>query len=93
MGGFIQLTGRANYQAFSDYIKDDKVMEGVDYVAAHYPFSSAGWFWNNNKISEYINDEGADIYAVTKIVNGGYTNMKDRIFYFEKAKKIFNLPD
>jgi predicted chitinase len=30
---YIQLTGRSNYQAFSDYIKDPKVMEGVKYVS------------------------------------------------------------
>jgi predicted chitinase len=37
--GVIQLTGRANYQAFSDAIGDSKVMDGVDYVAATYPFT------------------------------------------------------
>ena len=42
--GVIQLTGRSNYQAFSDFIQDPKVMDGVDYVSMTYPFSSAG-FW------------------------------------------------
>ena len=91
MGGFIQLTGRANYQALSDYLNDSRIMEGVNYVAEMYPFSSAGWFWKKNKLSSYINDEGADIYAVTKIVNGGLNGIDQRIFYFNKCKKIFNI--
>ena len=35
-GGYIQLTGRSNYQAFADYIGDPKVMDGAAYVGAKY---------------------------------------------------------
>lgn len=44
-GGALQLTGRANYQALSTYLKDPRVMEGVEYVAANLPFTSAGFWW------------------------------------------------
>ena len=35
--GYIQLTGKYNYQQFANSIGDDKVMEGVSYVAKNYP--------------------------------------------------------
>jgi hypothetical protein len=41
--GAIQLTGRYNYQRFSDFIKDLDVMDGAAYVSTRYPFTSAGF--------------------------------------------------
>jgi putative chitinase len=82
--GVIQLTGRANYQAFSDFIRDPGVMQGCDYVAQTYPFSSAGFWWMNNGVSEAIAN-GADIYAVTRRVNGGLNGIGDRIAYYSLA--------
>jgi putative chitinase len=82
--GVIQLTGRANYQAFADFIQDQGVMHGCDYVARIYPFSSAGFWWMNNGVSEAIAN-GADIYAVTRRVNGGLNGIDDRIAYYNLA--------
>ena len=42
--GYIQLTGRSNYQQFANYIHDSRVMEGVSYVAQKYPWTSAGYW-------------------------------------------------
>ena len=85
--GYIQLTGRANYQAFSDYIKDPKVMEGVDYVAANYPFTSAGFWWKNNRVNQDC-DEGASVLQITKIVNGGTNGLQDREDYYNKTLEV-----
>ena len=41
--GYIQLTGRYNYQKFANYIGDQKVMNGCSYVATNYPWTSAGY--------------------------------------------------
>lgn len=82
--GVIQLTGRANYQAFADFINDQGVMQGCDYVAGIYPFSSAGFWWMNNGVSAAISN-GADIYAVTRMVNGGLNGIDDRIAYYSLA--------
>jgi len=50
--GYIQLTGRYNYQKFADHIGDPRVMEGVDYVANNYPTASAGFWWYSNNMNE-----------------------------------------
>ena len=86
--GVIQLTGRANYQAFSNAIADPKVMDGVTYVAAKYPFTSAGFWWNNNDMNALC-DSGATVEQVTLRVNGGYNGLEDRQHYYQKACGIF----
>jgi predicted chitinase len=86
--GVIQLTGRANYQAFSKAIADPKVMDGVAYVASKYPFTSAGFWWSNNNMNALC-DRGASVEEVTLRVNGGYNGLDDRKSYFDKARGIF----
>jgi putative chitinase len=85
--GAIQLTGRANYQAFANYIKDPKVMEGCDYVAEKYPFLSSGYWWIQNKMNELCDRSDVTVEMVTRRVNGGVNGLADRIKYYEKARK------
>ncbi len=82
--GVIQLTGRANYQAFSKSIGDAKVMDGCNYVAQVYPFTSAGFWWHNNDMNSLC-DQGASVEEVTRCVNGGYNGLDDRKHYYQKA--------
>jgi putative chitinase len=86
--GVIQLTGRVNYQALADYLKDPRVMDGHRYVASVYPFTSAGYFWHNNKMNALI-DSGASVEKVTRRVNGGINGLSDRQQYYNKALKVF----
>jgi putative chitinase len=86
-GGVIQLTGRANYQSFADFMGDPNIMDGVDYVAEKYPVSSAGFFWWKNKISDRVKN-GATIEDTTRIVNGGFNGLADRIYYYDRAKVV-----
>ena len=79
--GYIQLTGRANYQYFCDWKGDSRIMEGVDYVAETYPFTSAGFWWQNNNMNDLC-DGGASVEMVTKRVNGGYNGLSDRQHYY-----------
>ena len=79
--GFLQLTGRVNYQAFSDFIGNSLIMENPDLIATKYPLSSAAWFFEKKGIWS-ICDKGVDeptIVAVTKRVNGGTNGLADRI--------------
>ena len=80
--GYIQLTGKYNYSRLSEYLNDPRVMEGVDYVAENLPFTSAGYWWMDNRMNELI-DSGADVLAVTKRVNGGTNGLADREHYYQ----------
>jgi len=85
--GVIQLTGRSNYQNFANYIRDPKIMQGVDYVSIVYPFTSAGFWWKNNNMNALC-DRDASVQEVTLIVNGGRNGLKDRQRYYAKARQI-----
>jgi len=85
--GYIQLTGRANYQAFANYIKDPRVMEGVDYVAEKYPFTSAGYWWYRNGMNALC-DTNPTVEQVTRRVNGGYNGLADRKYYYNRCASV-----
>ena len=78
--GALQLTGKLNYQLFSDYIDRPDVMTNPDLVATELCFESALWFFDKNKLwsicDQGIND--AAILALTKRVNGGTHGLDDR---------------
>lgn len=86
--GAIQLTGRANYQAFSNHIKDVRVMEGCNYVAVTYPFTSAGFWWHNNNMNALCDRDDVTVEDVTRRVNGGTNGLADRIQYYKKAYEV-----
>lgn len=78
--GALQVTGRANYKAFSDFAKRPDVMENPDLLAGELCFESALWFFEKNKLWA-ICDQGvtdAAILALTKRVNGGTNGLDDR---------------
>lgn len=87
--GVIQLTGRSNYQAFSDFIDDPNVMDGVDYVSTTYPFSSAGFWWHRNNMNGLC-DRGSSVEQVTKRVNGGNRGLAERKAYYQKACQVIH---
>lgn len=83
--GFIQLTGKQNYTAFSKAIGEDCVAN-PDLVATKYPLASAAWFFHKNGLHK-IADEGASDLVVTKVtkrVNGGTIGLPDRIKHFKE---------
>lgn len=83
--GYIQLTGKSNYEVFDKFVDDD-IINNPDLVATKYPLMSAAWFFNNNNLWS-ICDKGADdatVTAVTKRVNGGTMGLADRIKHFNE---------
>jgi putative chitinase len=88
--GYIQLTGRTNFKAFSDHIGDVNIMINPDLVATKYPLTSAAWFFEKRGLWA-ICDEGVNqdiIKKVTLKVNGGYNGIADRL---SKTNTLFNI--
>ena len=78
--GALQLTGKANYQAFAKYLGTDEVVSNPDLVATKYAFESAMFFFDKNKLWD-ICDKGVSketILALTKRINGGTHGLADR---------------
>jgi predicted chitinase len=86
--GFLQLTGRYNYQRFADFMDNQNIMQGYTYVAANHPWLSAGFWWHKNNMNEFI-DSGATLEQVTRRVNGGLNGLEDRQNQFRAAQQIW----
>ena len=87
--GALQLTGKANYQAFSTYLNKPEIMNNPDLVATTYAFESAMYFFDKNKLWAMC-DQGitdAAILAITKRINGGTNGLEHRN---KLTKKYYN---
>ena len=78
--GALQLTGKSNYVAFSNYLKKPEIVTNPDLVATEYAFESAMFFFDNNKLWTIcdggVND--ASILTLTKRINGGINGLDHR---------------
>lgn len=83
--GVLQLTGRYNYQKLSDYTGDPRVMEGVDYVADTYPFTSAVSWIKDNKLLDVCLNQGFEACCVR--INGGHNGYQDRCQKYDICKR------
>lgn len=89
--GFIQLTGKENYAAFSKYdLCTEPVLKNPDKVAA-YPIDqiAAMWYWENKKINEPA-DIG-NMEEVTKRINGGTNGLAQRKVIYRRLCNEFGI--
>ena len=86
--GLIQITGRENYQQVSfaldiDFLNNPPLLEEPCNACL-----SAGWYWNSRLLNALADSD--DIYAITRIVNGGFNGIDCRVEYLDRAKKVFD---
>jgi putative chitinase len=83
--GYIQLTGKTNYQAFFKSIGAD-INTDPTLVATQYPLASAAWFFSKNNLHKLADGGATDavVTSVTKRVNGGTIGLADRIKHFKE---------
>jgi putative chitinase len=90
--GYIQLTGKTNYQAFFKSMELD-VDSDPTLVATKYALASAAWFWSKNGLNK-LADGGATeavVTSITKRVNGGTIGLSDRILHFNEFYKLITV--
>lgn len=97
--GYIQLTGRANYEKFNkcDLCTADVVANPK--VVSEFPLNQVAsmWFWQTNGLNEIADKDdggksGEDVVErITKKVNGGLNGIAQRKYYYRKFKKEFGL--
>ena len=83
--GYIQLTGKTNYQAFFKSMDLD-VNSDPTLVATKYALASAAWFWSKNGLNKLADGGATDaaVTSITKRVNGGTIGLDDRIKHFKE---------
>jgi len=85
--GLIQLTGKNNYTAFGESI-ETPVEEVTQYLETFEGAVQSGcWFWETNNLNKWA--DASDIKTMTKVINGGYIGLEDRIKHYEHALHVF----
>jgi len=86
--GFLQTTGRANYQQFKDAFNVDVISNPEILAEAKYAAKSALlWFKKNaGKVQRLSKGDWTDTKGITKAVNGGYNGLAEREHYFDIFK-------
>jgi len=88
--GYLQLTGKANYELLSQYVGENLV-NNPDLVATKYPMDSALWFFDRNKLWELCHISTPEsVAAVTRRVNGGFNGLADRQAKFKSFMSWLN---
>jgi putative chitinase len=87
--GFIQLTGRSNYRDASKALglpleEKPELVEKPDIAA-----KTAVYFWKTNVQPRISNFD--DTKAITRIINGGYNGLNDRMMRFAAFKQDMNI--
>lgn len=84
--GLIQLTGKTNYTWFAASL-EISVEEAAEYLLTFEGAAqSACWFWETNNLNRFA-DVG-DIKGMTRVINGGFIGLEDRVKHYEHALHI-----
>lgn len=89
--GLIQITGRANYQAYqnSKYCTGD-IMENPKLLELPLGATkSAMWWWRKHDLNKLADSDS--FVAITKTINGGTNGLESRRKFLTRAKKVFNV--
>ena len=89
--GFLHLTGRANYQAYtnSKYCKGNVVEEPKLLEQPRGAVKSGMWYWLTRGLNAVADKN--NIEAVTRKINGGTNGLASRTKYWKRALKAFNI--
>lgn len=89
--GFLQLTGKAGYQAYakSGYCVGD-LMSHPEWLSQFPGAQKASmWYWNKHNINRWADDDNAE--GVTRSINGGLNGLAQRKFYLRRFKKVLGV--
>lgn len=89
--GFIQLTGKNNYQAFNSTLNPPTdILNNPELVSQDINLcvKSALWYWDSNNLNKYADNQ--DVRGCTIAINGGLNGFADRNKQYEKLIKTFS---
>jgi putative chitinase len=85
----IQLTGKENYQKFSQENGIDCVKNPDLLLQPEWALTSACWFWKKKNLNEFADKD--DLIMITKRINGGTHGLNDRQQYLDSFKLIYQI--
>jgi putative chitinase len=89
--GYIQITGRANYQAYQNSgLCVGNLMEHPEWLTkSPGRMKSAMWYFMKSGCNELADKDNLE--AITRRINGGLNGLSNRAYYLRKIKRIFFL--
>lgn len=91
--GCIQVTGRANYRAFTVWVRENGHPDAPDFekspemlTEAPWAAMSAIWYWVAHDLNALADAD--NLIAVTRCINGGTNGLSDRAAKLARAKSI-----
>ena len=84
--GYIQLTGKENYNLYKNYSKLDVVKNPDLLLDPNVALDCAGWYWNSRNLNPLADKD--DVTSITKKINGGTNGIQDRIDKLKYYKTI-----
>lgn len=93
--GPIQITGRANHRECGIALGLDLIAEPLLITMPEHGTRSAVWFWtkgNSAKVDLNLLADRDWFKTITRIVNGGYNGLADRLQYWDRNRALLDLP-
>jgi putative chitinase len=87
--GLLQVTGRANYDKCGLALGLTLIFTPTLLETPVPACRSAGWFWNRHGLNELADTD--KFGEITHRINGGYTHLDERLAYWLRARKAFNV--
>ena len=90
--GLIEVTGRANYRSFTQWIQkqipDAPDFEAQPKLLATFPWAlySAVWYWQSHSLNTLADED--NIEAITHKVNGGLNGLGERLAMLGRASLV-----
>ena len=85
--GYIQLTGKSNYEACGDDLDVDLTANPGYLETPEGAARSAAWFWDGRDLNDLA--DAGDIKTCTKKINGGFIGLEERTELYEEAMNTF----
>ncbi len=87
--GLVQLTGKYNYVVYAKERGQDFVNNPDLLLEPSWSIDVAGWFWKSRGLNSLADKD--DVRGITKLINGGFNGLDDRIKYLGLFKKALQI--
>lgn len=81
--GAIQITGRNNYEQAGRALGLDLVNHPELLEQPENAIRASAWWWQSHGLNEKVDSQPTDVRGITRVINGGYNGLDDRVSRFE----------
>lgn len=87
--GLIQITGRANYSRCGTALAADLIADPAQLTTPVMASRSAAWFWDSKGLNGFADTDRFG--TITKMINGGYDGLDNRLLYWLRAREALGV--